>query len=340
MIRLACAALVAATLLFHAPAAAQAIDDYTLPFHDPAVRLSYGVDRERRAGPCVEGVDRQLAWTGQIFVTCRAQPGLVYDDHTGLDYPMPNYSGVVAARQGVVIALQEAIGTDVHTDPRGGNYVRLRHPDGDETLYYHLAQYGVAVNVGDGVSAGQWLAQSGNSGLSTGPHLHFELYVATTAGLQLRDPLAERRWTTWPGRVPFLAGYVRESNPNTEVIVQGTTITHWVEFRNLGGRTWRSTNDSYNRGRLILGTWNPPTRTSSFRAADWSSGWLATGIDYAAVAPDGVGRFTFGLKAAPPPGSYAESFNLLANSLHWFDHARLGGFYVPIRVTDGCGPCL
>jgi hypothetical protein len=140
-----------------------------------------------------------------------------------------------------------------------------------------------------------------------------------------------RLWTTWPGRVPFLATYVRESNSGTEVIRRGQTITHWVEFRNRGGRTWRP---DQSRGRITLATWDPAAHDSRFAAADWPSVWMATTVNQAAVEPDEVGRFTFGLRGSPGVGSYVETFNLLADEVRWFDHAHLGGFYIPIVVTN------
>ena len=65
---------------------------------------------------------------------------------------------------------------------------------------------------------------------------------------------------------------------------------------------------------------------------------MATFLDAPAVAPDGVGRFTFGLRGTPAPGSYSEAFNLIAQSVRWFDYGRLGSYYVPIVVTD-VAPC-
>ncbi|MBA3689162.1 MAG: hypothetical protein H0W81_10095 [Chloroflexi bacterium] len=61
---------------------------------------------------------------------------------------------------------------------------------------------------------------------------------------------------------------------------------------------------------------------------------MPTLVDAANVPPDGVGRFTFGLKGSPAPGSYTETFNLQSYGLRWFDHQRLGGYYIPIRVTE------
>lgn len=254
--------------------------------------------------------------------------GRVYDNHTGMDFPMNTGSAVVAARDGTVVDVVESFPS---TPGQFGNYVLVQHADGKRTLYYHLANLGVSAVPGQKVFAGQRIATSGCSGDCYGAHLHFELLVPNEAGWKPTDPHAERRWTTWPARVPYLASYVRELNPNTVVLRQGQTLTQWVEFRNDGGRTWRNNIGTH---RLILGTWAPATRSSAFRAADWPSSWVATNVDALSVPPGGVGRFTFGLRGGAWPGFYDEQFNLLANSVAWFDHARIGYYHVPIRVTN------
>ena len=303
-----------------------AIDDYTLPFYDPTVTMSYGVDRDRT-------LNRQLDWTGQVWTDGQPHWGRVYDQHTGVDYPMALRSAVAAAKDGTVVDVEGGYGTTQFGS--FGNFVRLKHADGRHTLYYHLASSadgGIGVVEGAAVAAGQFVGRSGCSGLCYGAHLHFEMlaWSSTFNAYKPVDPMAERRWTTWPGRVPFDAAYVRESNAGTEVIRHGWTITHWVEFRNTGGRTWRSSGS----GRTALGTWNPGSHPSPFRASDWLYSFLPTFVDAASVAPDGVGRFTFGLKGSPVPGSYSETFNLQAYGLRWFDHQRLGSYYIPILVTQ------
>jgi murein DD-endopeptidase MepM/ murein hydrolase activator NlpD len=314
---------------------ALAADDYTLPFYNPGVSLSYGMDRDR-------ALNRQLDWTGQVWNDGVPHAGRVYDQHSGSDYPMALRSEVAAAKDGTVIDLEGSFGTSQFGN--FGNFILLQHADGRRTLYYHLASAadgGIGVAIGNAVVAGQLIGRSGCSGTCYGAHLHFEMLAwnASANAYRSADPLAERRWTTWPGRVPFAAAYVRESNSGTEVIRPGQTITHWVEFRNTGGRTWRN---NATPGRIGLATWSPAAHASLFAATDWPSSWMATYLDAAAVAPDGVGRFTFGLRGSPPLGSYKETFNLVAQSIRWFDHARLGGFYVPIQVSNlpSCGPTL
>jgi murein DD-endopeptidase MepM/ murein hydrolase activator NlpD len=320
------AAVLALAVAASAPAPVAAADDYTLPFYDPSIGLSYGVDRDTRIG-------WQLDWTGQLWHDSVPHYGRVYDQHSGLDYPMVVLTAVAAARGGVVVDIEESFGTNQHSS--SGNFVRLRHTDGRETLYYHLAQNGALVSETQSVVAGQPIGLSGCSGNCTGPHLHFQILQLVSGAWRTIDPMANRMWTTWPGRVPYLGAYRAESNGGTVAVKRLTTVTHWVEFRNAGGRTWsRDTAGS----RLLLGTWSPAWRTSVFRAADWPAAWVPTYLDQATVPPDGVGRFTFGLRAPSAVGTYRETFNLLVEPIFWFDHARLGGYYVPLYVYSGQQP--
>jgi murein DD-endopeptidase MepM/ murein hydrolase activator NlpD len=88
--------------------------------------------------------------------------------HTGVDLAAPFGTPVTAAADGVVVAVN-------HTRVGYGNYVIVAHGGGIMTLYAHLLD--TNVNVGDRVFRGQRVGREGSSGLSTGPHLHFELRV-------------------------------------------------------------------------------------------------------------------------------------------------------------------
>jgi murein DD-endopeptidase MepM/ murein hydrolase activator NlpD len=313
---------IAGAVLMSAPALAS--DDYTLPFYDPGVSLNYGVDRDPRIGI-------QLDYTGKVWYDTATHPGRVYDNHSGLDYPMPVYSPVAAAKDGVVAETEGGYGTRQFGD--FGNFVRLRHSDGRHTLYYHLASRadgGIAVSYNEDVIAGEKVGESGCSGICYGPHLHFEVMVDMDGDLVTSDPMFRRLWTTWPGRIPFRAAYVRENDADTVIVRRGYTIYHWVEFKNIGGRTWRP---NIWPGRVVLGTWDPAQHDSMFAASDWTNDWIATRVD-GVTAPDEVGRFTFGIRGAPGPGTYREDFNLDAQGAHWFNWDELGGFYVPIKVTQ------
>lgn len=85
--------------------------------------------------------------------------------HSGLDIAVPIRTPIRAAGGGVVVRAGE--------DPEYGLFVRLRHPDGYETMYGHASR--LLVTTGDTVPAGTVIALSGSTGRSTAPHLHFEL---------------------------------------------------------------------------------------------------------------------------------------------------------------------
>jgi murein DD-endopeptidase MepM/ murein hydrolase activator NlpD len=87
--------------------------------------------------------------------------------HTGLDFPAEIGTQVVAAAGGMVVS------TERHA--AYGNLVEIDHGNGLLTRYAHASK--VLVKTGDLVKRGQPVAQVGNSGRSTGPHLHFEVLV-------------------------------------------------------------------------------------------------------------------------------------------------------------------
>ena len=76
---------------------------------------------------------------------------------------------VIAAAEGTVVI------SGVHSSY--GYYVRIDHGNGMETLYAHCLENSLLVNVGDHVYAGQPIAQVGQTGFATGPHLHFEVII-------------------------------------------------------------------------------------------------------------------------------------------------------------------
>lgn len=97
-----------------------------------------------------------------------------------VDVAMPEGTRVVAARAGVVVSLDDR---QTGRATRAGNFVRILHSDGTMGVYLHLRHRSLRVQPGDRVERGQWLADSGNTGNSTGPHLHF--VVQRNAGMKL-----------------------------------------------------------------------------------------------------------------------------------------------------------
>ena len=96
--------------------------------------------------------------------------------HHAIDFVMPVGSGVYAARGGVVIEVASQYfrsGTQLEQDGPRANVVRILHDDGTLGLYAHLNWGAIRVTPGQRVRQGEYIADSGNTGFSTGPHLHF-----------------------------------------------------------------------------------------------------------------------------------------------------------------------
>ncbi|WP_076859477.1 M23 family metallopeptidase [Bradyrhizobium mercantei] len=89
--------------------------------------------------------------------------------HEGVDYAAPYGSPVAAAGAGVV---------EIEGYERGyGKYIRIRHDRGYETTYAHIASVPPGLKIGDRVRQGETIAYVGSTGLSTGPHLYYEVRI-------------------------------------------------------------------------------------------------------------------------------------------------------------------
>ena len=87
--------------------------------------------------------------------------------HKGVDFRAPTGTPIPAAGSGRVIARGFNNGH--------GNFVKIRHNGTFETLYAHMSRFAKGVNVGTVVRQGQIIGYAGSTGLSTGPHLHYEV---------------------------------------------------------------------------------------------------------------------------------------------------------------------
>lgn len=98
----------------------------------------------------------------------RKHPVLGYTRaHKGVDFRASTGTPIPAAGAGRVVARSYNSGH--------GNYVKIRHNGSYETLYAHMSRFAKGVNVGTTVKQGQTIGYVGSTGLSTGPHLHYEI---------------------------------------------------------------------------------------------------------------------------------------------------------------------
>lgn len=110
------------------------------------------------------------------------------DSYHAVDFAMPIGTDVVAARAGVVFDIASKnyrSGLDADIDGPSANVVRILHDDGTYAIYAHLNTNTIRVKPGDRVERGQYIADSGNTGFSTGPHLHFA--VVRNVGLRVQS---------------------------------------------------------------------------------------------------------------------------------------------------------
>ncbi|MEI6422194.1 MAG: peptidoglycan DD-metalloendopeptidase family protein, partial [Lentisphaerota bacterium] len=171
---------------------------------------------------------------------------LNYDGHTGYDYKVASGTPVHAVADGWV----ETANADAYNPVTGkydnpaGKYVRIQHDFiGCQTQYLHLSQISVSLNAN--VSRGQIIGYSGNTGNTTGPHLHFEVKKSVSSSWISIDPYG---WTG-AGSDPYTAATntclweqksvvnpVISANPST-ISVSSAAAQKDILIRNDGGGT-------------------------------------------------------------------------------------------------------
>ncbi|RAZ92479.1 M23 family peptidase [Mesorhizobium hawassense] len=155
--------------------------------------------------------------------------------HKGVDWAAPVGTPVMAAFDGE-ISFQGDGGSY-------GNLVKITHANGRETRYAHMQKFAIASGVGTKVKAGDVIGYIGTTGLSTGPHLHFELYQNGEA----IDPL---------GTVTTVATAVSVSSGGTgDAAVE--TLTDRIVHVESGGssRAKNPLSSATGAGQFISKTW-------------------------------------------------------------------------------------
>lgn len=140
----------------------------------------------------------------------------------GIDFRIPAGTPIRAAGPGEVVGIEEGCKPGHRwCSGRRGNYVQIAHPAGRHSRYLHLRPRGVVVAIGDQVARGEVIGYSGDTGDSTGPHLHYDellrgsrVYPGPMYALHGSETVVYRNWPAADERVIRNDGY-----PVTELTV-------------------------------------------------------------------------------------------------------------------------
>ena len=135
----------------------------------------------------------RLPYEGKSRRVSQASNGVTHKGKSAhaIDFSMPRKTRIIAARAGVVTRVVErheelSKAEKKELRERGkqpkANTVTIRHEDGSRAIYAHLQEEGIEVEKGQNVKAGDFLGYSGNTGKSSGPHLHFCVYASKGKG--------------------------------------------------------------------------------------------------------------------------------------------------------------
>ena len=156
-------------------------NDLSASFTEVSIHLSKNVERLSNT----PSIMPTTGWLSSEFSRARFHPILhLTRPHEGIDLAAPYGTPVVAPAAGIVERVTVQTGY--------GNVLEIDHGNGVETKYAHLSR--IDVHVGQHVTRGQPIAAVGNTGLSTGPHLHYEVHVNG----KVVDPLTY----VLPGAIP------------------------------------------------------------------------------------------------------------------------------------------
>lgn len=170
--------------------------------------------------------------------------------HNGLDYACPVGTPIYAAADGVVARAELDTATASNPKSGYGYHVRIQHGNGWTSIYGHFSQ--IQVKTGQRILAGEVIGLSGNTGFSTGPHLHFE--VRTGVAIQSSIDPTGYMVDTLPAKEPILTVQVTSegdklrvrSGPGTEFgVLRQLRAGDQVEVTGLAGDVWLWIGDGY-----------------------------------------------------------------------------------------------
>ncbi len=241
-------------------------------------------------------------------------------NHKGTDMAVARGTPVHAAAAGTIIRAVDGC-TEGQTTCGGsfGNHVIIQHADGRATLYGHMTQGTVRVHVNDHVECGQELGMSGNTGHSTGPHVHFEVRDGVTGigNYYARGPTdpfggscstqAHDLWgdSCHPTTPRDDARYVSSTYAHQTTVTAGQMVTQAWRLENTGTTTWTTADYAlvHKGGPSLMG--------------------LPRVVVPSSVAPHAQMRFEVTFQAPTEPGDYVVTYQMAHGMMDFGDTVQL-----------------
>ncbi|WP_175408978.1 M23 family metallopeptidase [Streptomyces sp. TRM64462] len=146
-----------------------------------AVKAAAAKAKAAKAAAAAKAVDWVKPVAGYTLTAGYNQGGAMWTNkHSGQDFAVPIGTPVKAVHSGTVVKAGPNGGGD---GPAYGNAIVIKHANGTYSQYAHLSK--INVKIGSKVKTGQVIARSGNTGNSSGPHLHFEIRTTPNYGSSL-----------------------------------------------------------------------------------------------------------------------------------------------------------
>lgn len=163
---------------------------------DPGMGFSFRLSYKHMIGPPLDDIPAEVNYYPPFPLGLQFPISQGFDNDVthskppnqyAVDIVMPIGTPILAARAGLVMDMED----DFHGAAQKERYltrsnqVRILHDDGTMAVYAHLQPNSLRVRQGTKVTRGQWIANSGNTGYSSGPHLHFVIQL--NAGMSLES---------------------------------------------------------------------------------------------------------------------------------------------------------
>jgi hypothetical protein len=222
-----------------------------------------------------------------------------YDGHQGIDSGVPTFGHqsrnvpIFAALDGTVVAAHDGE-PDMNTvwNNQAANFVVLDHGSGHRTMYFHMRSNSVSVTIGQSIKAGQQIGMMASSGISTGPHLHFE---TQTNGVFLEPFAGPQRAgeSLWEDQIPFRSNlYMRtfvlspddlstwagppidtQRSGTIEAGVGNTTVRFWTVLQNLPANSQYKVRFKRPDGTVAFDSGDRGLNSGFFRWSYWFFNW-------------------------------------------------------------------